>query len=180
MAGLRHDRAMPVIEPGLGNPFVDGRQSPSALMIRAGVERHLAHHRHATLPEFTLKTGRRADLMCLSAKGEFIIVEIKSSIEDFRVDSKWPEYRDFCDRFYFATHVDVPAEIFPQSEGLIIADRFGAEIVRPAEALKLGAATRRALTLRFARQAALRMASLSHHAERAGLTLPDEPDAAEV
>jgi hypothetical protein len=74
------------------NPLVDGRQSNRALMVRRGVQRLFTELRHAVLPELTLASGRRADLISLSAKGEIWIVEIKTSIEDFRVDRKWPDY----------------------------------------------------------------------------------------
>ena len=48
--------------------------------------------------------------------------EVAVLLEDFRVDTKWPGYRDYCDRLYFATHDGVPSEIFPEDCGLIIAD----------------------------------------------------------
>ena len=70
------------------NPLVDGRQSDRAMMVRRGVQRMLMEMRHAVLPELTLASGRRADLISLSDKGEIWIVEIKTSIEDFRVDRK--------------------------------------------------------------------------------------------
>mgnify|MGYP001796362324 CR=1 FL=1 len=127
------------------------------MMVRRGLQRMFFEEKAASLPELTLKTGRRADLVVLDGKGMVTIVEIKSSIEDFRVDTKWPDYRDFCDRFYFATHSDVPLEIFPQSEGLILADTYGAEIVRRAEDDKLSAGARKAITQRFASAAAERL-----------------------
>ena len=68
--------------------------------------------------ELPLATGRRADVVAVSPAGEIWIVEIKSSIEDFRVDAKWPDYRLSCDRLLFATHDGVPLEIFPEDAGL--------------------------------------------------------------
>jgi hypothetical protein len=85
---------------------------------------------------------------------------VKSSVEDFRVDQKWPFYRAHCDRLYFATTVRVPQEIFPVDCGLIIADAYGAEIIREAPEHRLAAATRKAVTLRFARLAAMRLLML--------------------
>ena len=61
------------------------------------------------LREFTLASGRRVDVMALSPSGQLWIVEIKSSLEDFRADLKWPEYRDFCDRLYFAITTELHA-----------------------------------------------------------------------
>lgn len=82
------------------NPLIDGRQSDKAMLVRRGVQVLLHEMRHSVLPELPLASGRRADLISLSAKGEIWIIEIKSSIEDFRVDRKWPEYRLHCDRLF--------------------------------------------------------------------------------
>ncbi|PCH80279.1 MAG: hypothetical protein COB90_08910 [Hyphomicrobiales bacterium] len=139
----------------------DGRQSETALRIQKGTCRHLRALGFSTLPELTLKSGRRADLISINDKGEIWIIEIKSSVEDFRVDQKWPEYRDYCDRFFFATIADVPEEIFPQSEGFILADEYGADILRDAPLVKLAAARRKAVTLRFAQAAANRLHRLT-------------------
>ena len=79
--------------------------------------------------ELPLPSGRRADLVALGGDGEILIVEIKSSVADFRADQKWMDYRLHCDRLFFATVVDVPREIFPADAGLIVADAFGASIV---------------------------------------------------
>jgi hypothetical protein len=97
--------------------------------------------------------------MVLTPAGDIWIVEIKSSIEDFRSDQKWPEYRDYCDRLLFAVAPGFPVEILPQGTGLVLADRYGGELVRAAPEHRLAAARRRALTLRMARIAALRLQS---------------------
>lgn len=139
---------------------VDGRQSETALMIQRGVSRLLRASGFAVLPEFTLASGRRADVMALNANGEIWIVEIKSSPEDFRVDAKWPEYRDYCDRLYFAIPPSMEPELMPADAGLIIADSWGADIVRAIEPTGLHASRRKAVTLAFARAAALRLHGL--------------------
>ena len=133
------------------------------MRVRSGVIRGLSESNLAFLPELTLKNGRRCDLAALDRKGKILIFEIKSSVEDFRVDTKWHEYKDFCDQFYFATHPDVPMEIFPEEEGLVIADQYACEIIRPAEEHKLPPATRKALTLQFARAAASRLHRFNLH-----------------
>lgn len=143
--------------PGLA----DGRQSPAALSIARGTRRLLASLGLSSLSEVSLPSGRRADLVALSEKGEIWIVEIKSSIEDFRSDHKWHEYADFCDRFFFAVDAAFPADLIPSTAGLIIADRFGGEIIRDNDAVKLPAARRKALTLRFARIAGARLQALA-------------------
>jgi hypothetical protein len=139
---------------------VDGRQSEHALGIQRGVGRLLRAQGFAMVTELPLATGRRADVVALSTAGEVWIVEIKSSVEDFRVDRKWPDYRLSCDRLFFATHAGVPTAIFPEDAGLILADPYGAELLRPAPEHRLPAATRKALMLRFAHAAALRLHGL--------------------
>lgn len=142
--------------PG-SHPLIDGRQSDAALLVRRGVQRLLDEMRHASLPELPLTSGRRADLVSLSAKGEVWIVEIKSSVADFRVDRKWPEYRLHCDRLFFATHEGVPFDIFPEECGLIVSDGYGAHILREAPEHRLAPATRKSLMLDFSRTAARRL-----------------------
>ena len=132
----------------------DGRQSPVALQVQRGVRRLFAQLGHATLPEVTLANGRRADVVALSSKGLLTIVEIKSCVADFRADRKWPDYRDFCDHFYFAAPGTMPVEILPEDCGLIVADMFGAAIMRDACHHALAGARRKAVTLRFAHAAA--------------------------
>lgn len=135
----------------------DGRQSDLALMVRKGVQILLDNMGHSLLAELPLASGRRADLISLSPKGEIWIVEIKSSIEDFRVDNKWPEYRQHCDRLFFASHADVPAEIFPEDCGYFLSDGYGAHMLREAPEHRLGPAPRKTLMLSFARVAARRL-----------------------
>jgi len=96
----------------------------------------------------------------IDGNGEITIIEIKSSVEDFRVDAKWPEYRRHADRLYFATAPHVPADIFPQSAGLIVADAFGAEVLREAPLEKMPAATRKEMLIRLARASAHRLHDL--------------------
>jgi hypothetical protein len=135
----------------------DGRQSAAAFDICRGVARLLRLHRLAPVSEVSLANGRRADIAALADSGEIWIVEIKSSVEDFRTDQKWPEYRDFCDRLFFAVAPGFPNEILPGDTGLIIADRYGGEIMRPAPEHKLPPARRKAMTLRVGQTAAFRL-----------------------
>ncbi len=114
----------------------------------------------AAASEVCLPNGRRADLMALGPKGQIAIVEVKSGVEDFRVDLKWPEYQPYCDLFYFAVAPEFPQEILPDEPGLIVADGFGGAVVREAVAEPLAGARRKALTLAFARLAAFRAAAL--------------------
>lgn len=138
----------------------DGRQSETALMVQRGVCRLLRAGGFAVLPEFTLATGRRADIIAINPSGHIHIVEIKSSLVDFRTDSKWPEYQDFCDRLYFAIPTAMDPDLMPDDAGLIVADAWGADILREPEALVLHASRRKAVTLAFARAAALRLHGL--------------------
>ena len=120
------------------------------LQLARGVGRALAQRGYASLTEVSLANGRRADVMGLGRAGELVIVEVKSSLQDFRSDAKWPEYREFCDRFYFAVAEDFPREAIPEDCGLIVADGFGGAVLREAPMLALAAARRKAVTLRFA------------------------------
>ncbi|MCV0427960.1 MAG: MmcB family DNA repair protein [Roseibium sp.] len=151
-------------QPGriqLDDPLTDGRQSETALKVWRGAARLLRQMDFACLPEVTLASARRADLLAIGPKHELWIIEVKSSIADLRADSKWPDYRQHCDRLFFATHPDVPSDIFPEEAGLIISDGYGAEIIRDAPEHRLAAATRKSVTLHFARHAANRLHSLT-------------------
>ncbi len=140
---------------------IDGRQSDTALKIARGTGRLLHAHGFSLVSELPLPSGRRADLVALDGGGEIWIVEIKSSVADFRADQKWQDYRLHCDRLFFATSLEVPCEIFPPDTGLIVADAFGAEFKCEAPEHKLTAATRKSMMLLFARTAALRLQSLA-------------------
>lgn len=138
----------------------DGRQSDAAFEICRGVVRLVASHGMAAFTEVALANGRRADVMTLGRDGEITIIEIKSCLEDFRSDQKWPEYRPFCDKLYFAVNPMFPQEILPEDAGLIIADRYGGELARKPPEHKLPAARRKALTLQLARLGAFRLQSV--------------------
>ena len=161
---------MPIVSLETGFILADGRQSARAMAVRRGIQRLFGEAGEAHVPEVTLANGRRADLVSLAQDGTLTIVEIKSSLADLRADCKWPDYRDFCDRLYFATLPDVPADAFPADCGFIIADLHGAEIIRPAPEHRLAAARRKAVTLRLARQAAMRL----HAAELSGVPVGDD------
>ena len=140
---------------------VDGRQSPTALAVARGTARLLHSFGYSVVSELPLASGRRADLVALGRDGDLWIVEIKSSIADFRADQKWPDYRLHCDRLFFATAAEVPHEIFPVETGLIVADAFGAALIREAPEHRLAAVTRKAMLVRVARAAALRLSALA-------------------
>jgi hypothetical protein len=124
------------------------------LLVRAGV---------APLAEVPLGSGRRADILGIDAQGRLTLVEIKVSLADLRGDRKWPDYLDYCDRFFWAVPTGFPLGLFdtpqfaPERTGLMVADRFDAEELRAAPWVQLNAARRKVETLRFARRAATRM-----------------------
>lgn len=128
------------------------------LLLTRGVARLFRDLGLAPLPEFSMPNGRRADIAGLDQKGRFVIAEIKSCAADFTADGKWRDYLPFCDAFYFAVAEAFPREMLPCEEGLIIADGFGGAVLRAAVERPLAAARRKAVTLRFARQAAARAA----------------------
>ena len=127
--------------------------------VRRGASQLLLDHAYLPVWEFTLANGRRADICAIGPRGEISIVEVKSSVEDFKADDKWPHYEPFCDSFYFAVPPGFPMSLLPDGPGLIVADAFGAEIVRPAPLHLLAGARRKAVTLAFARHAAARGAA---------------------
>ena len=137
------------------------RNLEAAEAMARGITRLMRNRDETCLTEFTLKTGRRVDVITLDRKGLFTVIEIKSSISDFRSDNKWHEYLDFCDRFYFAVPLKFPTNILPTKNGLIIADGYSAEILRESTPRSMNAARRKALTLRFARTAATRLMRLT-------------------
>ena len=139
----------------------DGRQSARAAEISRGCGRLMARYGMRAISELSLGNGRRADLIAVGEDGTIAIIEIKSSLEDFRADRKWPEYREFSDKLYFAVAPGFPQNVLPSDTGLIIADRYGGEIVREAPEHKLAPARRKAMLLRFARVAAGRLMNLA-------------------
>ena len=130
---------------------------PMAAALARRVCRALAELGYASLIEFPLVNGRRADILALGRTGELMIVEIKSSVADFRADRKWTTYRDFSDRLCFAVPSDFPRVLIPDECGLMVADSYGAVLLRDGSPTPLNPARRRALTLRFARIAAVRL-----------------------
>lgn len=139
--------------------MVDGglpsRPDVTAALAR-GVTRMLIEHGLAPIMEVSLANGRRADVMALTPNGEIWIVETKSCLQDYACDLKWPEYVDYCDRFFFAVTETFPRELIPDECGLIVADGFGGAILRDSPSRPLAGARRKAVTLLFARLAALR------------------------
>jgi hypothetical protein len=140
---------------------------PQAADVARGVARLLFRADAMSLCEVPLGNGRRADLMAIDARGCVVIVEIKVSRADLLGDAKWPDYLDYCDRFYWAVPTGFDCAPFardqlrPEIAGLIVADRYDAVIVREAAVRSLAAPRRKAETLRFARRAARRtMAAL--------------------
>jgi hypothetical protein len=139
----------------------DARQSETALMIARGARRLLRARGFSSVTELALTDGRRADIAAVNREGDVIIVEVKSCAADFRADRKWRDYAACCDRLYFAISEQTPADLMPLEAGLILADSYGAEIVREAELRPMAPASRRALLLRFAQAAADRLHRLA-------------------
>lgn len=125
--------------------------------IVRGATRLLVEMGYRTLTELQLGNGRRVDVIGLDRQGRFVVVEVKSSVADFRADGKWLEYLPYCDAFYFAVSPDFPMEILPPDVGVIVADAYDGAIQRDAHVIAMNASRRRALTVRFARTAAGRL-----------------------
>jgi len=131
------------------------RPETTSLVTRGAARLFLALG-YAPLAEVCLPNGRRADIMALGPKGDIAIAEVKSGPQDYLTDRKWGDYMPYCDAFYFAVAPEFPREILPSEPGLIVADAFGGAILEPAPLSPLAPARRKALTLAFARLAAMR------------------------
>ena len=131
--------------------------------VTRGTARLMLRHDWLAMAEVPLGNGRRADLLAICPRGSITIVEIKVSRADLLGDSKWPEYLDYCDRFFWAAPQGFDLSLFdrpslmPDTAGLIVADRYDAVMVREAIDSPLAAPRRKAETLRFARRAARRL-----------------------
>ena len=133
-----------------------------------GASRHLRERGCAIVKEMTFANGRRGDIVALWPNGELWVVEVKSGVLDYRVDGKWPDYRDYCDGFLFAVAPEFPQEILPDDVGLIVADGYGGALLRDPPRHPLAPARRKMLTIAVARLAAARLAQIEDP-EAAGL-----------
>ncbi len=133
----------------------------NGILLTRGVCRFLRRGGYGTLTEFTLRNRRRVDVIALAEDGRIAVVEVKSSEVDFRADAKWRDYLGFCDAFYFAVPEDFPRHLIPESCGLLVADGFGAEMLREPEEGRVNPARRKSLITRFARTASLRLQALT-------------------
>jgi hypothetical protein len=127
--------------------------------VARGICRLFARNDIWCIAEMPLRNGRRADLMGIDAKGRILIVEIKTARGDLLGDGKWPDYLDFCDRFFWGLPPELDRaclelpDFRPDCCGVIVADAYDAEIVRPAPSQPLAAARRKVEVERLARAA---------------------------
>ena len=129
--------------------------------VTRGVCRMLANSGYGTLREFRLASGRRVDVMGMNDDGEFVIIEVKVSVEDYRSDNKWREYLPYCDRFYFAVPEEFPGRLVPGDCGLIVADGYGGAIRHVATTIAVNSNRRRRQLVRFALAASVRLQHLT-------------------
>ena len=130
------------------------------LAVCRGAARLMRQSGYSVLLEMPLPDGRRADIFAVGRGGEITIVEVKSSIEDWRVDEKWPDYLAWCDQLYFAVPIDFPQALIAEDIGLIVADAYGGELLRAAPRRPMMAARRKSLLIDCARVASERLARL--------------------
>ncbi|MEM6908880.1 MAG: MmcB family DNA repair protein [Pseudomonadota bacterium] len=149
---VRSEPSAQIIEP-------DAASRQNAAETARGIARLFARNGIWCLSEMPLKNGRRADLMGIDAKGLIIIVEIKVSRNDLLGDQKWPEYLEFCDRFFWGVPPSLErgpllSEAYqPERCGIIVADAYDGEIIRQAALAQLAPARRKAQVERLARAA---------------------------
>lgn len=138
----------------------------AAADVARGIGRLFARNDIWCLPEVPLRNGRRADLMGIDPKGLIVIVEIKVARADLLGDTKWPDYLDYCDRFYWGLPPGLErapldsAAYRPETCGVIVADGYDAEILRPAAFDPLAAARRKVQVEHLARVAMRRHTAL--------------------
>ena len=137
---------------------------PIAAEVARGVTRLFCRSELFAICEVPLPNGRRADMMAIDAKGALTIVEIKVAKADLLGDSKWTDYLEYCDRFFWAVPPDLAPicngeRFMPNEAGLIVADRYDAVLMREAMHRPLAPARRKAELLRFARRAARRLSA---------------------
>jgi hypothetical protein len=140
----------------------------TAAVCRAAT-RFCARRGWAPVTEVPLPNGRRADILALLPDGGFAALEVKSCARDFLTDAKWHEYREYCDRLYFAVDLDFPQELLPDDVGLVVAEAGEAALIREAPSHPLAPARRRSLLHRYAALAAERLAALEDPAGYAEL-----------
>lgn len=139
--------------------------------VTKGASRLLVDMGYAPLTELSLTNGRRVDIVGLSKRGKIIIVEVKSGLADFRSDAKWQEYLPYCEEFYFAVDSDFPLTVLdeetslPEETGVIIADQYGGEILRPGAHRKVNAARAKTLLQKMARTGAMRLFQVQNNLE---------------
>ena len=138
----------PPAAPDAGETLSDPRDLARGLA--RGIARWLADLGYESLAEFRLISGRRADVAAIDKNARFVIVEIKSSEADLRADGKWEEYLPYCDEFYFAVPEGFPQELLPDEHGILVADAFGAAIIRRSPAGGMNGSRRSAQVRRFA------------------------------
>lgn len=145
-------RLLPLADPTL--PPLQGQR------LQRGVCRGLWALDFVAVEELVPAPGLRVDVMALGPKGEIWVIECKSCRADFRADRKWQGYLDWCDRFFWAVDIDFPLDLLPDDTGVILADPYGAEVVRMAPETPLSGARRKVVLRAFARTAASRLQGL--------------------
>ncbi|MDM7955949.1 MmcB family DNA repair protein [Blastomonas sp.] len=170
-----HHMSVPADTQSLQAPIDSCGPPQGAAAVARGIARLFRRNQIWVAPEIALPNGRRADLMGIDSRGAIVIVEIKVARADLLGDAKWPEYLDHCDRFYWGLPptldsglVQLPA-FLPETTGLIIADAYDAEIIRPASTRPLAPARRKSETARLACVALRRLNQLHDPAPPDGL-----------
>jgi hypothetical protein len=134
-----------------------------AMDVARGLTRLFHRQSLTVLCEVPLPNGRRADMVAIDSRGQISIIEIKVAKADLLADGKWPDYLDWCDRFYWALCPALDPDLIagpawqPDRCGLIVADRYDAVVLREAAERILTPARRRSELLRIGRLAMRRM-----------------------
>ena len=123
----------------------------STQRITDAIARSYYEQGDGVLREFKLRNRRRVDLVITNDNGWIIIIEIKSSPEDFLSDKKWSEYIDWADQFYFGVAHNFPIGILPKEHGIITTDGFDVYQAQPSPVQKLNGSRRNNLIRKIAK-----------------------------
>ena len=85
------------------------RNTSIADTIKNRVARYYSRKHRVCFFELGLCSGGRlrADVMALAMNGHVIVVEVKSSVADYRSDKKMLLYKEYCNKLYVALPISV-------------------------------------------------------------------------
>jgi len=126
--------------------------------IKTRIAQYYKKKKRVIFPELgLLRRGRlRADLLVLAMTGHIVIVEVKSSVSDYKADArKKGSYLEYCNQFYYAMPEPVylkVVETITEGIGVFIMSEDGTKLrkVTPAKNRELKNEVKLSLAIRAA------------------------------